>query len=386
MAGVYISWPFCAQKCTYCNFASGVEKPEVQARYLDALCLHLSRQEWPFTPETVYFGGGTPSLLQPEHLARIVEEIPGYPWREFTLEAAPGSLAPEWVKEWVRLGVNRVSLGVQSFVEKELRQTGRRHSAQTVVEDCELLRGAGIGNFNIDLIAGLPFQNTESWEESLAWVERLHPPHVSVYMLEVDKDSRLGLEILGEGSRFGASAVASDEAITANYERAVYFLASMGTPRYEISNFARPGFASAHNLKYWRMEPYLGFGVDAHSFDGAMRWGSPEQVPEYVAYIERGAPREVAAEAVRPIEERFLTGLRLDEGLAVDMRKLPASLRQQIAAFVSNDLLAWSDGRLRFTPHGILVSNEVFEKFLGVDNSESELNSIDLIEIESDNP
>lgn len=371
MAGVYISWPFCAQKCTYCNFASGVAKPEIQVRYLDALCRHLSRQEWPFTPETVYFGGGTPSLLQPEELARIVERIPGYPWREFTMEAAPGSLHPQAVAEWARLGVNRVSLGVQSFVEKELRQTGRRHNAQTVEDDCALLRRKGIGNFNLDLIAGLPFQTRESWEESLAWVDRLQPPHVSVYMLEVDEDSRLGLEILGQGARYGAGAVASDESITANYERAVDFLGAAGVPRYEISNFARDGFRSAHNLKYWRMEPYLGFGVDAHSFDGAMRWGSPEQALDYVAYVERGAPREIAAETVRPIEERFLTGLRLDEGLAVDLEALSATLRSRIETAIAHELLAWNGKYLRFTNRGVLVSNEVFEGFLGADDADS---------------
>ncbi len=371
MAGVYISWPFCAQKCTYCNFASGVEKPEIQAEYLGALCRHLSFQEWPFTPETIYIGGGTPSLLAPDKLARIVEQIPGYPWREFTMEAAPGSLQPQWVNEWVRLGVNRVSLGVQSFVEKELRQTGRRHSALTVVEDCDLLRQAGIGNFNLDLIAGLPFQTQESWEESLAWIERLQPPHVSVYMLEVDEDSRLGLEILGQGSRYGAGAVASEKAITANYERAALLLEALGTPRYEISNFARPGFRSTHNLKYWRGEPYLGFGVDAHSYDGAMRWGSPEQVSEYIAYVERGAPREIAAEAVRPLEERFLTGLRLDEGLIVDLETLPTTLRTRIETAITHKLLVWNGEYLRFTPRGILVSNEVFEGFLGADDLDS---------------
>lgn len=369
MAGVYISWPFCAQKCTYCNFASGVEKPEIQARYLDALCAHLSRQEWPFAPETVYFGGGTPSLLTADELARIVEKIPGSPWREFTMEAAPGSLLPELVAEWARLGVNRVSLGVQSFAEKELRQTGRRHHARTVADDCGLLRDAGIANFNLDLIAGLPFQTAGSWEESLRWVERLQPNHVSVYMLEVDEDSRLGLEILGQGDRYGAGAVAPDEGIVANYERAVAFLGAIGLPRYEISNFARPGFASAHNLKYWRMEPYLGFGVDAHSFDGAMRWGSPEQVRDYVAYVERGAPREVGAEAVRPLEEMFLTGLRLDEGLALDLDALPKSLRSRVDAAIAHKLLVWNGKYLRFTPQGILVSNEVFEGFLGADDA-----------------
>ncbi|MCC6262416.1 MAG: radical SAM family heme chaperone HemW [Bryobacterales bacterium] len=371
MAGVYISWPFCAQKCTYCNFASGVEKPEIQKKYLDALCLHLSRQEWPFLPETVYIGGGTPSLLRPEELARIVESIPGRPWREFTMEAAPGSLQPQWVNEWVRLGVNRVSLGVQSFVEKELRQTGRRHNARTVAEDCELLRRAGIGNFNLDLIAGLPFQTEESWEESLAWLDRLQPPHASIYMLEVDEDSRLGLEILGQGSRYGAGAVAPDEDITARYERAATFLGDLGIPRYEISNFARPGFRSLHNLKYWRMEPYLGFGVDAHSFDGAMRWGSPEEVRDYVTYVRRGAPREVAVEKSRPLEERFLTGLRLDEGLPVDFAALPEALRSRIETAIDHQLLVWNGKVLRFSSRGILVSNEVFEGFLGADSAES---------------
>lgn len=370
MAGVYISWPFCAQKCTYCNFASGVAKPDVQARYLDALCRHLSNQQWPFTPETLYFGGGTPSLLATDDLAKILWEIPGYPWREATIEAAPGSLRRESVTGWADLGINRVSLGVQSFAEKELRQTGRRHTAQTVAEDCRLLRSAGIPNFNIDLIAGLPHQTAQSWEESLQWIARLEPPHVSVYMLEVDPDSRLGLEILRGGSRFGASTVASDDEITANYGRAVEFLNSLGIGRYEISNFARQGFESSHNLKYWRMEPYLGFGVDAHSFDGAMRWANPATVNEYVNYVAQGAPREPNAEPVRPTEERFLTGLRLAEGLPLAIETLPDDLQKELHTLVDRGILDWNGTNLRLTSRGILVSNEVFEKFLGIDGIE----------------
>ncbi|MCZ2156622.1 MAG: radical SAM family heme chaperone HemW [Bryobacterales bacterium] len=371
MAGVYISWPFCAQKCTYCNFASGVAKPDTQSRYLDALCLHLSRQIWPFVPETIYFGGGTPSLLTAEAIGRILEQIPGRPWREVTIEAAPGSLQPESVSKWADLGINRVSLGVQSFVEKELRQTGRRHTAQIVENDCRLLRSAGIQNFNVDLIAGLPHQNASSWEESLRWIEHLDPPHVSVYMLEVDSDSRLGLEILQGGSRYGASNVAGDDEITANYERAVAFLDSLGIERYEISNFARPGLESSHNLKYWRMEPYLGFGVDAHSFDGALRWACPAGAQEYVNYVARGAPHELDAEPVRPDEERFLTGLRLAEGLRVNMETLPARLQNELEELIARGILAWNRSNLRFTPRGILVSNEVFEKFLGLDSVNS---------------
>lgn len=366
MPGVYISWPFCAQKCTYCNFASGVFAADRPQRYVAALTAQLRRQHWEWTPETVYLGGGTPSLMDEAQLAAVLEAIPGASWRECTLEAAPGSLDAAKVACWKRLGINRVSLGVQSFAAKELRQTGRRHTAEIVAADCELLRTEGIPNFNIDLIAGLPYQTAESWNESLKWVARLHPPHVSVYMLEVDEDSRLGLEILGEGGRYGAAAVPCDELITANYEHAVVALAEMGLPRYEISNFARPGFESLHNLKYWRMEPYLGFGVDAHSCDLRQRWGSPENLDEYLVAVESGSLVQRDATAVRPLEERFLTGLRLDEGVEWRPEALPPLLRRRIEQRVNEGLLTGGQ-RLRFTPRGVLLSNEVFADFLDVD-------------------
>jgi oxygen-independent coproporphyrinogen-3 oxidase len=305
--------------------------------------------------------------MEPDELAQILEAIPGAPWREFTMEAAPGTLREELLQAWAGFGVNRVSLGVQSFVDRELRQTGRRHNAEVVEADCHLLRAAGISNFNIDLIAGLPHQTPETWEESLGWITRLQPPHVSVYMLEVDEDSRLGLEILGQGSRYGASAVASDEGIVANYERATRFLTDAGIPRYEISNFARPGWESRHNLKYWRMEPYLGFGVDAHSCDGEQRWGTPDELEPYLRAVEDGHNPARDLEPVRPIEEHFLTGLRLDAGLALDPATLPPVLEQRIAAMVSGALVEWNDSRLRLTARGLLVSNEVFEQFLGID-------------------
>lgn len=367
MAGVYISWPFCAQKCTYCNFASGVETGETRARYLAALCRHLREQPWPWRPETVYFGGGTPSLMEPAELAQILEAIPGAPWAEFTMEAAPGTLREDLLEAWAGLGVNRVSLGVQSFVDRELRQTGRRHNAAIVEADCRMLRAAGIPNFNIDLIAGLPHQTPESWEESLRWIERLQPLHVSVYMLEVDEDSRLGLEILGQGSRYGASAVASDDQIVTNYEHATAFLRESGIPRYEISNFAQPGHESLHNLKYWRMEPYLGFGVDAHSCDGIRRWGTPDDLQTYLRAVETGENPARDIEPVRPLEERFLTGLRLDDGLLLDASNLPPLLRDRIATLVAACMLEWHNSHLRLTARGLLVSNEVFERFLGID-------------------
>ncbi|MCW5965898.1 MAG: radical SAM family heme chaperone HemW [Bryobacterales bacterium] len=367
MPGVYISWPFCAQKCTYCNFASGVHPASQQQRYLRALTGEIARQSWPWTPETVYLGGGTPSQMSSEELDAVLSAVPGAPWRECTLEAAPGALDQGRIRSWKQLGVNRVSLGVQSFVEKELRQTGRRHSADVVAAECELLRAEGIDNFNIDLIAGLPFQSEESWEESLSWVARLAPPHVSVYMLEVDEDSRLGLEILGEGGRYGAGAVPSDEVITANYLRAVEALRGMGIPRYEISNFARPGSESIHNLKYWRLEPYLGFGVDAHSCSAGQRWGNVDDLTRYLEALEAGQSPSTGHTPLRPVEERYLTGLRLDAGIAWSPGDLDPVLVARLRERIQQGLLDDTGARLRLTNRGVLLSNEVFEDFLEAD-------------------
>ncbi len=300
MSGVYLSYPFCAQKCTYCNFASGVFPRELEPRYVSALRGELTATDWPWTPETVYLGGGTPSQMDAESLSSLLAEIPGREWREATMEAAPGSLTPGKIESWTRAGINRVSLGVQSFVTKELARTGRKHTAETVMQDVEMLRNAGIENFNLDLIAGLPFQTRESWLESLSWIERLGAPHVSVYMLEVDDDSNLGRELLVLGSRYGAGAVPCEDDIADFYETAVERLQRTGIHRYEISNFARPGFESRHNLKYWRREPYLGFGADAHSFDGELRWQNKESAVEYC-----DAPGAIEKTPADAVAERF---------------------------------------------------------------------------------
>ncbi len=240
MAGVYISYPFCSQKCTYCNFASGVFPRELELRYLAALESEIDAHPWQWTPETVYLGGGTPSQISIERSAALLSRVPGRPWSEATMEAAPGTITLEKVCGWNAAGLNRISLGVQSFDARELARTGRKHTAATVVHDVELLRVAGISNINIDLIAGLPGQTMASWLDSLAWIEKLDPPHVSVYMLEVDDDSRLGREVLLNGKRYGAPEVPSDDLIAGMYETAVERLAALGIERYEISNFAKP--------------------------------------------------------------------------------------------------------------------------------------------------
>lgn len=363
MAGVYISYPFCSQKCTFCNFASGVLRRELEAKYVDALRAEIRAHRWQWTPETVYLGGGTPSRMDPAALRGWLEEIPGRPWKEASIEVAPGSIDLELAAAWADIGINRVSLGVQSLVARELARTGRKHRAETVVADVAALGAVGISNYNIDLIAGLPGQTRESWKQSLEWIGRLEPPHVSVYMLEVDEDSRLGLEILDGGSRYGAGDVPSEELQVEFYETAVDRLAEMGILRYEVSNFARPGFESAHNLKYWKLDPYAGFGADAHSFDGVMRSRNIESADGYVRRFEAGAAVREDESPAKLDEERFFLGLRLMRGIepdAAEWRKWGAPIRR----FIGDGLLETEGPALRLTRAGVLVSNEVFSEFI----------------------
>jgi oxygen-independent coproporphyrinogen-3 oxidase len=361
--GVYLSFPFCAQKCSFCNFASGVFPRELEREYIHALIQEVDGFAWQWKPETLYIGGGTPSRLAADDVQRIVAAVPGYPWREATIEAAPGSLTPDRVRAWAESGINRVSLGVQSFVHAELASTGRRHTPATVESDVALLAEYGITNINIDLIAGLPAQNVESWQSSLDWIERLLPPHVSVYLFEIDEDSRLGLEVLNQGFRYGAGNIPSEDTTVELYEAAVRRLRGMGLERYEISNFARPGMESLHNLKYWQLEPYIGFGADAHSCDGHERWGNVESATEYVARWRAGQPVRHVAEPACAQEEKFFVGLRLMAGVqpdASDWKRYGGSIRR----LLDNGLLEKSAERVRLTPRGVLVSNEVFQEFV----------------------
>jgi oxygen-independent coproporphyrinogen-3 oxidase len=301
-------------------------------------------------------------------LEKILRELPGAPpprnpWKEATMEAAPGSLVEGNLAVWRALGINRVSLGVQSFINKELARTGRRHTAETVRRDVALLRASGMDNINIDLIAGLPGQTDASWRDSIAATIDLGAPHVSVYMLEVDQDSRLGIEILSGGTRYGAADVPSDDAIAAFYEYAVDELARNGIQRYEISNFARTAFESAHNLKYWRREPYIGFGSDAHSFVGSTRWQNCETARDYVKRFESAQSFRSETTEANAVEEKFFVGLRLTEGVAPDsadwQRFGPVFER-----FLSTGMVERQGDRLRLTPRGIMVSNEIFQEFI----------------------
>src|ERR1017187_6582796 len=276
--GIYISIPFCRSKCTYCNFASGVYPASDHERYVDRLIHDLvAAERWalemgvelPRIVDTVYLGGGTPSLLAAELLARMFDAMRSAfdfdSGAEITVECAPGQLADDSLAALVTAGVKRVSLGVQSFIDAEAHSSGRLHDRATVADDLRRLRNAGIANLNVDLIAGLAGQTFASWQESLEVLIDSGVPHASIYMLEVDEDSRLGREMLAGGARYHAGLVPADDAIAQMYSRAIERLGAAGLGQYEISNFSRTGFASRHNLRYWQRRPYLGLGLDASS-------------------------------------------------------------------------------------------------------------------------
>src|SRR5256712_260610 len=276
--GLYISVPFCRSKCSYCNFASDVFSSAIFRRYIDRLCADIARSAeiaeqidavFELAADSVYFGRGTPTVLDIGRLeglfVTISENFDVPLGSEISVECAPGTLTPALLDLLPRCGVNRVSLGAQSFIDQESRSVGRLHTRTTVIDDIARLRAAGIENINIDLIAGLPHQTLESWTLQPPQVIDSGVPQSSVYMLGVDEASRLGRELIAGGTRYHAHFV-PDEDVTANlYETACERLDNAGVRQYEISNFARKGHESRHNLKYWTRQPYLGFGVDAHS-------------------------------------------------------------------------------------------------------------------------
>jgi oxygen-independent coproporphyrinogen-3 oxidase len=353
--------------------------------------------------DSIYLGGGTPSILAGGQLLRIFnavrEEFAVARDAEITVECAPGTLTSALIETLQQCGVNRVSLGVQSFVDQEAQAVGRLHKRSTVIEEVARLRAAGIDRINVDLIAGLPHQTAESWTYSLADTVALGAPHASVYMLEVDEDSRLGRELIAGGTRYHAHFVPDDEATADFYLQACETLNAAGVEQYEISNFARAGAQSRHNLKYWTRRPYLGFGVDAHSMLPAAvpsaakaadrkvghiaalkRCATQKQAPEAVrvatpesldGYMNRAANTVTVVTAGAAIEESFFLGLRLNRG--VDLERLRAEFTPDaIAPFEPaieecerEELIAREGTTVRLTGRGRLLSNEVFARFLG---------------------
>jgi oxygen-independent coproporphyrinogen-3 oxidase len=427
--GIYISIPFCRSKCTYCNFASGVFPASDHARYVEHVVADLAGArawaesvgaELPRRVDTVYLGGGTPSLLAPELIAQLFvamrAEFDLDRDAEITMECAPGQLADATLDAMTAVGVNRVSLGVQSFVDSEAHASGRLHSRAVVEEDLRRLRAAGISNLNVDLIAGLAGQTLASWEESLGALIESGVPHASVYMLEVDEDSRLGREMLKGGARYRAGLVPNEDAIAQMYERAIERLDAAGLRQYEISNFSRPGFESRHNLRYWQRRPYFGVGLDASSMlkceptlapksydrviaqevapvsrPAVVRASSPAPVvsrsplgrsccdfvlratttDDLQAYLaETGTMEAEWLSPARQHEEAWFLGLRTNAG--VDTAALRAQFGEEMVGpamatvrrLAADGLLNCDGARAQLTARGRLLSNEVFQEFL----------------------
>jgi oxygen-independent coproporphyrinogen-3 oxidase len=435
--GLYISVPFCRTKCSYCNFASDVFSKSAYENYVARVVEDIanSRQlasklgcEVGSAPDesvdSIYLGGGTPSILEPAQLLRIFEvvrnEFAVIPDAEITVECAPGTLTPHLIETLLQSGVNRVSLGVQSFVDQEAQSVGRLHKRTTVLEEIARLRSAGLANVNIDLIAGLPHQTAENWAFSVSETIATGVPHASVYMLEVDDDSRLGRELIAGGARYHAHFVPNEDATADFYQHACDMLNAAGIEQYEISNYARAednaSNQSRHNLKYWTRQPYLGFGVDAHSMlccmtrvvrglrsAQAVRFSTPDSLD---AYMNREPHSVTPISDQAAIEEAFFLGLRLNRGIDLNSLELnslnmschpersegppaylaPASPSQNvfseetIAAWESaieeslrDGLLEQKDTILRLTARGRLLSNEVFARFLVEDREETKV-------------
>ena len=387
--GIYVQVPFCASKCSFCNFTSKVGL----AGALDVYC-HALEQEIACLPalyeanqiglkvlaqpvDTIYIGGGTPSLLGSERLGRIVSALRGRfdprETAEFTLEVTPGSADDDLLEALLRLGVDRLSIGAQSFNDSELRCVGRLHSAAVTHDLVNRARDAGFKNISLDLIAGLPYQNETSWLESLHQAMRLRPGHLSVYLFEVDERSRLGSEVLGHGTRYGAAQVPSDDFMADAYATACELLLKEGYVHYEISNFALSGFESRHNRRYWRLKLYLGLGAGAHSFDGYRRW-SNETAPEvYQDKLARGdSPiselRFLSSE--EQLEEFFFLGLRLRQGVNLTKARRRwggasvARWEPRIRALAADGWLEGDGDCVRLAQQAYLVSNEVFQQFV----------------------
>jgi oxygen-independent coproporphyrinogen-3 oxidase len=384
--GLYISVPFCRTKCTYCNFSSDVFSRAVFENYITHLCGEIvaSREtaeqiggDFDHSADSIYLGGGTPTLLDVTQLDRVFVNIRQIfhltPGAEITMECAPGTLSAPMLEAMVRNDVNRVSLGVQSFIDQEAASVGRLHKRSTVLDDIGRLRGAGIENINVDLIAGLPHQSRESWQESLGILIDCGVSHASIYMLEIDEDSRLGRELIAGGQKYHAHFVPDEDLTAELYELACAALDRAGIAQYEISNFARSGFESTHNLKYWNRRPYLGFGVDAHSMlqvlhgERAVRFSNPERIEHYLGGIAR---EKTEVDKSASLEEAFFLGLRLNRG--IDLAEVEkyfgcgsiGSYKCRISELLASGLLFQSGENLRLTPRGRLLSNEVFQQFL----------------------
>ncbi len=371
--GLYVHVPFCEAKCTYCHFAIDPRRPDAgrQERYLCAVLIEMAAAA-AGDADTLYFGGGTPSLMTPERLGRLVEEartrfrLPGS--AEVTVEANPRDLDAKGYRALVAAGATRLSLGVQSFDDGVLQEMGRLHSATDSARAVALARTAGFENVSLDLVLGWTGETRERWRRTLDTLLALEPEHVSLYLLEIE-----GRTVLAHQRRHGRLVLPDDDRVADLYIETVDRLGTSGLDRYEISNFARPGFASRHNRKYWDEAPFLGFGMSAHSFRDGRRWWNLDRYATYCRSVEEGRGSRCGERVLTPREraqEGLFTGLRRTEGVELEAFRRRHGIDPSVewAAALGEvaraGLVETVAGRLRLTDRGMLLSNEVFRIFV----------------------
>jgi len=370
--GLYLHIPFCASRCRYCDFVTWAGKDHLIPAYLNALVREIEGFRG-LVAKTVYFGGGTPSLLKAEEIGGLLKAIGGslqvLPGAEITLEANPADGGQDYFKALVGLGVNRLSLGAQSFDDAELALLGRRHRAGDTARTFAQARGAGLENISLDLIYGLPGQGLGAFRRSLELALGLGPEHLSLYSLSLEEATPLEKAV----SRGDLPAPNPDQQADM-YLLAERLLEEAGYRHYELSNWARPGKECRHNIIYWQSGPYLGLGAGAHSFFQGVRSARVASIEEYVQKVEAGESPIAEREEIGPLLERgeaMFLGLRLIEGIeaAAFARRFGGPPRSffgpQIDELTSLGLLEERDGRLRLTPRGRLLANQVFCRFVG---------------------
>ena len=360
---MYVHIPFCEQRCYYCAFTVAVSPQQTYEPYVRRLIREIELSEFNEPAETIFFGGGTPSILDAALLQDILHALPRGA-TEISVETNPGTLSDSKLEGYRTTGINRISLGVQSFHDEDLRNAGRLHSAADVFRDIELLRRHDFKNINIDLIAGLPNQRLEIWRQNLDWVERLRPEHVSIYMLDFEERSAWGKRPAG---------TPDDDVFAAFYCEAVERLTRAGYVHYEISNWALPGFECAHNLKYWTGAPYRGFGVSAHSFSQNCRFWNTVSLSEYAGMLDsERLPVSGEEELTREmrLDEAFLLGLRRVCGfdvwrVAEDLCfRYPSEWFDRVCGLEDAGWIHFDGKVLKLTPAGWLLANGITEELL----------------------
>ncbi len=356
MSSVYIHVPFCRSKCAYCDFFSVIRHDDAE-KIAKAIAQEydMRRGEVPMPVNTVYIGGGTPSVLSAEMLREMLAPIPLGCVEEFTIEVNPDDVTEQKAHVWKELGINRVSMGVQSFVDSELKVVGRRHSAEDARKACRTLRAAGFDNISLDLIYGLPGQTTDSWKYSLDSLVEIHPEHFSAYLLSYEPRTRLASML-----KAGKITEATDDEVEQRYQMLCAVAADAGYEHYEISNFAKPGYTCRHNLGYWERRDYKGFGLGAASLLENVRYTNQTDLTEYLKGNFAGTEDPLTEQAVR--EEYFFLGLRKMEG--VEPGRYREHYEERIQRLQAQQLLEEKDGRIRLTERGTDVSNYVMAQFL----------------------